>query len=208
MQEQDVPYRNNWDSEAEVAAWSEEADRTRPWRSQIRDHVAGRVAMLPAGARVLELGAGPGVLAHRVLMRCPHLESYTLLDFSEPMLTLSQERLREFPAASFVVASFKSEDWTRQVAGRFDCVLAMQAVHELRHKRHAPRLYAEIFDVLAVPGLIMICDHTPSDDSRTSVALYMTEQEHQEVLKGAGFANVQIEVSINGLVLYSGERAS
>ena len=207
LQERDVPYGNDWDRAAEVAAWADAADRIRPWRSQIRDHIAGRIAMLPSGARVLELGSGPGFLAHRVLQRCPDLDSYTLLDFSEPMLELCQERLAAFPAASFVRASFKSEDWTRRV-GRFDCVLSMQAVHEMRHKRHAPRLYEQIYQVLAVPGLIMICDHTPFDDSPASTALYMTEQEQQEALAAAGFANVHVELLLDSQVLYVGERTA
>ena len=86
----DVPYGNDWDSAAEVSAWAEEADRLRPWRARIRDQIAGRVAALPPGARVLELGSGPGFLAHRVLERCPELARYTLVDFSEPMLALSR----------------------------------------------------------------------------------------------------------------------
>jgi cyclopropane fatty-acyl-phospholipid synthase-like methyltransferase len=208
LQEHDVPYGEDWDSAAEVAAWAEAADQKRPWRSQIRDHIAGRVATLPPRARVLELGSGPGFLAHRVLQRCRNLETYTLLDFSEPMLALSRERLAAFPAAAFVLASFKSEDWTRRVEGRFDCVLSMQAVHELRHKRHASRLYEQVYQILAVQGLILICDHTPFDDSLTSSALYMTEQQQQQALAEARSANVHTELSMNGLVLYAGERAA
>jgi SAM-dependent methyltransferase len=208
LQEQDVPYGNDWDSPEEAAAYGEEADQKRPWRSKIRDHIAARVAALAPRARVLELGSGPGLLAHRVLQRSPDLEVYTLFDFSEPMLALSRERLAAFPAASFVLASFKSEDWPRRVGGPFDCVLSMQAVHELRHKRHALRLYEQAYDVLAVPGRIMICDHTPFDDSATSTALYMTEREQQESLAEAGFTNVHIELKIDSLVLYVGERAA
>jgi len=206
LQEEDVPYRNDWNSAVEVAAWAEAADRKRPWRLQVRERIASRIAALPPRARVLELGSGPGFLAHRVLQRCPDLETYTLVDFSEPMLAASRDRLVEFPAASFVLASFKSEDWTRRVGHRFDCVVSMQAVHELRHKRHAARLYEQVFEVLAAPGLILICDHTPLDDSAASTTLYMTEQEHQQALANAGFANVHIELSINRLVLYAGER--
>ena len=208
LQERDVPYGDDWDSAAEVAGWAEAADQKRPWRSQIRDYIADRVASLPPRARVLELGSGPGFLAHLVLQRCPNLETYTLVDFSEPMRALSRERLAAFPAASFVLASFKSEDWTRRVEGRFDCVLSMQAVHELRHKRHASRLYKQVYQVLAVPGIILICDHTPFDDSPKSIALYMTEQEQQQALAEARFANVHIGLSMNGLVLYAGERAA
>lgn len=207
LQEPDVPYGNDWDSVAEAEAYGDAADQARPWRSEIRDHIAARVAALRPGARVLELGAGPGLLAHRVLQQCPDLETYTLMDFSEPMLALSRERLATFPAASFVLASFKSEDWTRRVGGPFDCVVSMQAVHELRHKRHARRLYEQIYQLLVVPGIILICDHTPFDDSPKSTALYMTEQEQQQALADAGFTNVHVELAMNGLMLYAGEKA-
>lgn len=206
LQREDVPYGNDWNSAEEVTAWATEADRVRPWRAQIRDHIANRVARLPSGARVLELGSGPGVLAHHVLQNCPNVATYTLLDFSEPMLALARNRLGMFPAASFVLASFKSVDWPRRVQGPFDCVLSMQAVHELRHKRHARRLYEQAYSVLAAPGAIMICDHTPFDESPRSTALYMTEQEQQDTLTRAGFANVRIELRIDSLVIYAGER--
>ena len=206
LQREDVPYGNDWDNAVEAAAYGQAADERRPWRVEIREHIAARVAMLPPRVRVLELGSGPGLLAHRVLQRCPDLETYTLVDFSEPMLALSRERLAAFPAASFVLASFKSEDWTRRAHGPFDCVVSMQAIHELRHKRHAQRLYEQVYQVLDVPGLVLSCDHIPFDDSQNSIALYMTEQEQQEALAKAGFANVGVELSTNGLVVYAGER--
>jgi ubiquinone/menaquinone biosynthesis C-methylase UbiE len=208
LQEHDVPYGNDWDSPADAAAYGEAADRERPWRAKIRDHIAARVATLAPRARVLELGSGPGLLADCVLERCPDLETYTLLDFSEPMLALSRKRLVAFPAASFVLASFKSDAWTQLVDGRFDCVLSMQAIHELRHKRHAERVYKQAHEVLAARGLIMICDHTPFDDSSTNTALYMTRDEQHEALAAAGFAKIHVELSIDSLVLYVGERAA
>ena len=202
----DVPYGNDWDSADEAATWTDTADDLRPWRIQIRDHFANQLATLPAGSRVLELGSGPGLLAHRALQRCPHIGRYTLLDFSEPMLALSRERLRKFPNAAFVLASFKSEEWPRLVDPHVDCVVSVQAIHELRHKRHALRLYEQVYGVLRVPGRIMICDHLPLDDSSRSAALYMTEREHQDVLAEAGFANVRVELKIDRLVCYAGER--
>jgi ubiquinone/menaquinone biosynthesis C-methylase UbiE len=208
LQPEDVPYRNDWDSADEVDAWAEEAERIRPWRSQIRDRIARHVGILAPGSRVLELGSGPGFLAHRVLQRCPNLAGYTLLDFSEPMLALARERLTMFPGGSFVHASFKSTEWPRYVGGPFDCVLSMQAVHELRHKRHALRLYEQAYDILGVPGLIMICDHTPFDDSSASTSLYMTEDEQQKALAKARFVNLRVELRVDSLVLYAGERAA
>jgi cyclopropane fatty-acyl-phospholipid synthase-like methyltransferase len=192
----------------EVAVWADRADRIRPCRAQIRDHIARRVAMLPTGVRVLELGSGPGFLAHRVLQECPNIERYILVDFSEPMLALSRERLTMFTAASFVLATFKSEDWMRRVGGPFDCVLSMQAVHELRHKRYALRLYEQVYQILATPGHIMFCDHTPLDDSLKSARLYMSEREQHGALKRARFANVHTQLRVDKLVLYAGERSA
>ena len=206
LQKQDVPYGNDWDSAAEAVAYGESADQKRPWRSKIRAHIAARVATLAPRARVLELGSGPGLLAQCVLQQCPNLETYTLVDFSEPMLALSRERLAAFPVASFVRQSFKSEDWARHVGGGFDCIVSMQAVHELRHKRHARRLYEQVYQALATPGLFLVCDHTPFDDSPKSIALYMTDQEQQQALADARFANIMVELSMNGLILYSGRR--
>jgi ubiquinone/menaquinone biosynthesis C-methylase UbiE len=208
LQEEDVPYGNDWDSAAEAGAYGDAADRARPWRTALRDHIAARVATLASGARVLELGSGPGLLAHRVLQQCPDLATYTLVDFSEPMLALSRQRLAGFPAAAFVRASFKAGDWTRLVGGPFDCVVSMQAVHELRHKRHAPRLYSQVHGVLSIPGLVLICDHLPPDESAKSVALYMTEGEQRHALGAAGFIRIQVELASNGLMLYSGESAA
>ena len=206
LQEDDVPYGDDWDSGVVVATWTATADGKRPWRARIREYIANRIARLPMGARVIDLGSGPGFLAECVLKRCPHLASYTLLDFSEHMMALSRERLAPYPVASFVLASFKSEDWTRRVERPVDCVVSTQAVHELRNKRHARRLYEQVHEILAPEGLALICDHTPFDDTAKSIALYMTEQEQQQALADAGFANVRIELAIDSLKLYAADK--
>jgi hypothetical protein len=77
----------------------------------------------------------------------------------------------------------------------------MQSVHELRHKRHARRLYEQVYEILSIAGLVAICDHLPFDASPRNTALYMTELEQHRALASARFSNVHIELSMNGLVL-------
>jgi ubiquinone/menaquinone biosynthesis C-methylase UbiE len=208
--DQDVPYGEDWHNAAEVDAWAAAADGKRPWRSRFREAIAERVAALKAGARVLELGAGPGMLAEHVLSRCPDLAGYTLLDFSGPMLALCRRRLSRFTKASFLQGDFRTDAWLEGSGGPFDCVVSMQAIHEARHKRHAPEVYRRIQRVTQAPGLVLICDHTPLDDSERSHALYMTESEQERALTDAGFVDVEVALSIRKLVLYvarKGQRA-
>ena len=208
LQRDDVPYGNDWDSALEAGAYAAESDRVRPWRVEVRDYIARQVATLPEGIRILELGSGPGLLARRVLETCPNVAAYTLLDFSEPMLAVSRQRLADFPGAAFVRASFKTDDWPRLAGGPFECILSMQAVHELRHTQHARRLYEQVYDALTIPGTFLICDHTPFDESPKSTTLYMTEAEQLATLTAAGFADVRVELRNHSLVVYAGARRS
>jgi cyclopropane fatty-acyl-phospholipid synthase-like methyltransferase len=206
IEPEDVPYGDDWFRVDVVDAWAEAADRIRPWRSQFRDAIAESVASLPAGAQVIELGSGPGFLAERVLERCASLASYSLLDFSEPMLARSRVRV-----ARFVLADFKRPDWIRQyekAGGSFDCVVSMQAIHELRHKRHVPALYRQLREALSAPGLVLICDHVPLDESEKSAKLYMSADEQLAALSSAGFEDVEVALSIDKLRLYRGRKSS
>ena len=83
------------------------------------------------------VGQGQACWPSACCSRCPAVASCTLLDFSTDVLSIGRERLVRFQAARFVPA--KSPDWVEQVDRPFDCVVSMQAVHELRNKRHALR---------------------------------------------------------------------
>ena len=204
---EDIPSRIDLRDPTTARAWTSEADLKRPWREQLRVAIAGTLnaASLPV-RRVLELGSGPGLLAERVLRSCA-VEHYTLLDFSQPMLDLSRARVGQHPAATFVLADFKRPGWTRSVEAPFDAVITMQAVHELRHKRHIIGLYRQVHDILCSGGLLLVCDHVPPDESSRSTALHATEEEQHRAFLDAGFARVKTELLLRGLYLCSGDRA-
>lgn len=207
LEDQDVPYGEDLQSPAGATAWAQAADPKRPWRADFRAHIAEKIATLPT-PRVLELGSGPGALAECVLRRCAAIPSYTLLDFSEPMLAMSRERVGSFAAARLVLSDFRSDAWIADVSPPYDCVASMQAVHELRHKRHAPRLYAQVREVAAQEATILICDHTPKNQSWPASALFMTEAEQVAALASAGFTSIEVVRSEQGLVLYQCHNAA
>ena len=51
LQNDDVPYGNDWDSATEAAAYGEAADQARPCRSEIREHIADLIATLEGWSR-------------------------------------------------------------------------------------------------------------------------------------------------------------
>ena len=201
----DVPPGVDFLDAEQVRAWVSGCEADKPWRVPMRRRFAELIGTLPAGASVLELGSGPGYLAECVLEHCPNVETYTVLDFSEFMLDMSRERLERFKAARFVKADFRTADWIRAVAPPYSAVIAMQAVHEIRHKRYVPGLYRQIRDLLLPGGLVAVCDGTPQGTSVLwKSSLSMTVGEQLSALASAGFAQTTLDSSIGAMILVTG----
>lgn len=173
----------------------------RPWRTDFFAVIARDVgAAAPAGA-VLELGAGPGFLAGYLLDALPAI-SYVWLDFSPAMHALARQRLGPSTArAKFIERSFKDVDW-EQGLGTFDSVVTMQAVHELRHKRHAVALHRAVRRVISPGGPYLVCDHFAGDGGMVNHDLYMTIDEQSDCLRTAGFERIEVVLQRGGLVLH------
>jgi cyclopropane fatty-acyl-phospholipid synthase-like methyltransferase len=190
----DVPPGVDFLSEPAARRWAEEAEAKLA--SRINFFAAFVQAITehePTIHRVLELGSGPGFLAEYILSRCVSIERYTLLDFSPTMLNLSAERLRTFGiSVSYLRADFKQAGWTRHIDGPYDGIVTMQAVHELRHKRHAWGFYGACHAFSKRGGLLLVCDHLPHNGSERDRALFMTEEEHLAAIQNAGFSEVEI----------------
>jgi ubiquinone/menaquinone biosynthesis C-methylase UbiE len=151
--------------------------------------------------RVLELGSGPGLLAQHVLQQLGQRVDYVALDVSAAMHALARERLGQHAqGVTFVERSFKEPGWTEGL-GDFDAVLTLQAVHELRHKRHAPALHADVRRLLAPGGCYLVCDHVCGRDGLTNDALYMTLDEQVEALRAGGFRAIELLLERQSLAL-------
>jgi len=201
----DLPYGEDFHDEAQAAAWAEAAARKRPWRPAIFDQFVAAIAESSStGPCVLELGSGPGFLAEHVLDRCPSVARYTLLDFAMPMLQQSRRRLSRHESRTvFVQADFKSDSWPGEVRGPFDFVFSLQAVHELRHKRHAPRLYHQVHALLSPGAELVVCDHLPEGASTPRHRrLLMSETENLAALADSGFLEPRLAWSEHKMALY------
>ena len=201
----DVPPWVDFLDAEQAHAWVAACELDKPWRVPMRLRFAELMATLPPNARVLELGSGPGLLAECVLERCTNVASYTLLDFSEHMLRLSSDRVRRFPQAQFVNGNFKSPNWTQALEPPCSAVIAMQAVHEIRHKRHVPGLYRQLRQILSPGGMVAVCDGTPRDAGVLwHQSLCLTHHEQLDALATAGFTDVLLDKAIGNMILIVG----
>ncbi len=156
------------------------------------------------GARnpeVLELGSGPGFLADLLLNALPNLEM-TLLDFSPAMHELARIRLCDHRArVRFLHLSFKSFEWAHGL-GTFHAVITNQAVHELRHKRYAQVLHAQVADRLKPDAPYLVCDHFCGQGGMSDNQLYMSVEEQRQALLSAGFRVVDQINKVGNLVMH------
>lgn len=200
----DVPPGVDFLDPDHVHSWVAACEVDKPWRAPMREHFARLIGALSSGARILELGSGPGLLAEAILQACRNVERYTLLDFSLQMLELSRKRLGQFEGVDFVNGDFKQLDWSHDFSTRYSAVVAMQAVHEIRHKRHVPGLYRQVRDLLEPGGILAVCDGVPRDPSLFQQNLYMTTGEQLEAFALAGFERVRLENQIEHIILVTG----
>lgn len=172
----------------------------RPWRTEFFAAFASVIGNTP-DARVLELGSGPGFLAEHLLRSYASL-LYVALDFSAAMHELAAQRLGELAGrVQFVERNFCEAGWADGL-GKFEFVITIQAVHELRHKRHAPVLHAQVKQVLQPGGAYLVCDHFFGEDGMSNDQLYMSVPEQKQALFDAGFGSVQQVMLKGGLVLH------
>ncbi len=186
----------------DAVEWESTAMSKRPWRTEFFDAFARTIGALPLQApRVLELGSGPGFLADHLLNALPSI-SYVALDFSPAMHQLAARRLGPLAArVRFVERSFRDPAW-HDGLGLFDAIVTHQAVHELRHKAHAPALHTRARELLGPGAVYLVCDHFEGEGGMANDQLYMTPAEQRAALAVAGFGAVEQLLLKGGLVLH------
>lgn len=128
------------------------------------DGFYGAAVDLASGApgatpRILDLGAGTGLLADLVRRRRPEAR-LTLIDFSEEMLARARAR---FAGAAPPVEVRAGDYASAPLGGPWDAVVSALSIHHLPDgdKR---RLYARAFDALAPGGVFVNADNVQAED--------------------------------------------
>ena len=190
---------------SDAREWEQSASAKRPCRPEFFSRFVSEMAVAsPPVRRVLELGSGPGFLAAHMLQALSGI-TCVLLDFSPAMHELARNRLGPLSKrVTFAERSFKELGWAEDLS-TFDCVVTHQAVHELRHKRYAQALHAEVRAILNPGGFYLVCDHFCGEGGMENDQLYMSVEEQQVALSAAGFSQIAQLLNKGGLVLHRAE---
>lgn len=201
MIQPDVPSPINLQDMNDAKEWERTA-MLRPFREDFFYAFTNEISVThKPGLNILELGSGPGYLAHYILSRIDDI-NFTLLDFSGPMHQLAKQRLSNVSGGNlhYLLRSFKDTDWAEGIKN-IDVVITNQAVHELRHKRYAPELFVQVHRLLKPDGMLLFCDHYFGEDGLRNDQLYMSRSEQRQALEFAGFDVTELLVK-GGRALY------
>jgi demethylmenaquinone methyltransferase/2-methoxy-6-polyprenyl-1,4-benzoquinol methylase len=155
-------------------------------------------AALPPGARVLDVGAGTGILYP--YLREGGAAAYTAIDISPEMI----RRLRAaHPGAEAVVADFQEP---MSFPAPFDAVMIFNA---FPHFRDEEAVFLRARDCLAPGGRLFIChslnreglrEHHRQAGSDVAGDVLIPDERMAALYAGAGFAAIQVE---NSDIFYS-----
>ncbi len=138
-------YKDSSNLDARAAIHQRFSTNPYGWMRWVFDHFE----RLPANARILELGCGPGTLWQENLARLPVGWQITLSDFSPGMLNQAQQQLAgSTPGFAFDVVDIQDIPYT---SASFDAVIAN---HMLYHAADRQAAIAEVRRVLRPGGVL------------------------------------------------------
>jgi tRNA (cmo5U34)-methyltransferase len=127
--------------------------------------------IVPETAKIVELGAGTGALAHAVLTKLPRVR-VELWDIDPQMIAVARGRLATFDDR----VTIRERSFTETI-GPCDAVIATISLHHIRTIEEKRAVYSNIFRALARPGILLIGDCTidPSEPGRSAMYRYWVE---------------------------------
>ena len=201
MNQGDVPSPIDLKNIKDAQDWELNAMQ-RPFRLEFFEAFYRQLSLIgDQPLNILELGSGPGFLAEYLLSKLPDL-NISLLDNSLAMHSLANKRLGKYlRRVKFIEVDFKQNDWSQKL-GKFDAVITLQAVHELRHKRYATEFHKQVRCLLKNNGVYLFCDHYSGQSGMKNNQLYMSIEEQRQSLEAASYSYKEI-LNKGGRCLYN-----
>lgn len=158
---------HDWQSDTYAAAWVADAEARDPERI---DQLELLVRLIPqphdAPIRVLDLGAGYGILTRLVLAAFPRAR-VTLFDISQAMLDQARPRFAaHLDQLDWALGDLTNSEWVRAVSGPYDAVVSAATLHNLEEPGRIAAIYAQLAPLLAPGGAFLCYDHMSAGGPR------------------------------------------
>lgn len=157
-------WKNSFDSERRATSY-DKLINIFALRREERLRVLG--AILPETSapvfKILELGAGTGIITELLVSRYPKA-SIIAVEGAENMMAKAKTKgllQKNDHRIQWVFADFSSPSWQKQVSGPFHLVVTMDSLHHLDHSR-TKELYEEIYSTIQPGGYFFFSDHITS----------------------------------------------
>ncbi len=141
MHNKDIEFFNNF-----AANW----DATRRTNPQILEKLL-RMAKLPKGAEVLDVGSGTGVLLPYLAQAIGSTGKITAIDFSEKMLAKAQEKFAHIENVNFIVGDVLETNFP---AESFDVITCLNFYPHLHTRKQ--EFIAKMINSLRAGGSLII----------------------------------------------------
>lgn len=153
-------HEHDWLSRAYVDQWiDEDVTRDEERRPKLRKMLAAAPFAKNAAIRVLDVGAGYGVVTEEVLRAFPKA-AVTWQDYSEPMRRRAKKQLaRDARRLDYALSDLSRPTWAKAVTGPFDLIVSGIALHNLRDLKLIFGCYKAIRGLLAPKGCFLDYDH-------------------------------------------------
>lgn len=135
--------------------------------------------------RVLDLGAGTGLLSYFWYQQCPSSE-YVLVDIADEMLNVARKRFYGIDSISYQISDYSKE----LPDGDFDVIVSALSIHHLEDKEKI-KLFAQIYDKLPSGGLFVNYDQFCAGQAEMNV-WFDSYWENQ--LKSSGLTENDMEL--------------
>jgi len=141
-----------------------------------------------AAPRLLDVGAGTGLLSGMVKARWPAAR-LTLLDFSEEMLARARQLFR---GAAVPVEIRVGDSRSAPLGGPYDAVVSALSIHHLQDAEKRA-LYARAFEALAPGGLFVNADNVEAEDPAVQAR---DRAAWIEAMRGAGLPEQELTAGL------------
>ncbi len=179
-------------------AAAQDYDRQRPTLVPCFDDLYGiALDLVPfaqdAPIRVLDLGAGTGLLAGMIAAAYPNAQ-LTLIDIAPAMLAQAQQRFKRLARpATFITADYVSAP----IVGQFDLIVSALALHHTPAAQ-LPGVFANIYAALAAGGRFINIDQALGSTAANEARL---EQTWRAQVRAKGATEPMLAAAIERMTL-------